>query len=185
MISDIKQIQSKLNTIQKQIAKLEQQAHKESSKLITKGFKALFKKHPDLKSFSWNQYTPYFNDGDECVFGAYTDHVSINGSDEAESTYEVRRFLDTLHNPKKAINKLQKQIEEQKKEKYSYDYLEEQIKAIENGSIEETRNKLAILEDIDQILCTVNNDTYKEIFGDHVTVTVTKDGWTTESYEHD
>lgn len=185
MLPNVKQIKMKLNEIQKQIEKLEKQAHKESSKLISKGFKEVFKKHPDLKSFSWTQYTPYFNDGDECVFSAHTDYISINGSEECESIYEVRQFLDTLHNPKKEITRLQKRIEEYKKEKYDHSYLEDEIKRIESGSIEETRNKLAVLEDISQILSSIDDDCYKSIFGDHVRVTVTKDGWSTESYEHD
>jgi DNA repair exonuclease SbcCD ATPase subunit len=185
MLQNVNQIKTKLNEIQKQIEKLEKQAHKESSKLISKGFKEIFKKHPTLESFSWTQYTPYFNDGDECVFSAHTDYISINGSEQDESTYELRQFLDTLHNPKKEIARLQKRIEECKKEKYSYGYLEDEIKSIESGSIEETRNKLAILEDISQILSSIDDDCYKSIFGDHVRVTVTKDGWSTESYEHD
>ncbi len=185
MLQNVNQIKTKLNEIQKQIEKLEKQAHKESSKLISKGFKEIFKKYPTLESFSWTQYTPYFNDGNECVFSAHTDYISINGSEQDESTYELRQFLDTLHNPKKEIARLQKRIEECKKEKYSYGYLEDKIKSIESGSIEETRNKLAILEDISQILSSIDDDCYKSIFGDHVRVTVTKDGWSTEGYEHD
>ena len=185
MVPNIKQIKSKLNDIQKQIAKLEKQANKESSKLISKGFKEVFKKHPELKSFSWTQYTPYFNDGDECVFNAHTDYISINDSEHEENAYEVRQFLDTLHNPQKEINRLQKRIAEHDANKYDSDYLKEEIKRIQNGSIEDTRNKLSILEDISQILSSIDNDSYKSIFGDHVKITVTKDGWSTETYEHD
>lgn len=29
----------------------------------------LFDIHPNLELFGWTQYTPYFNDGDECIFG--------------------------------------------------------------------------------------------------------------------
>ncbi len=185
MVLNIKQIKSKLNDIQKQIDKLEKQANKESSKLISKGFKEVFKNHPELKSFSWTQYTPYFNDGDECVFSAHTDYISINDSEQEESVHDLRRFLDILHNPQKEINRLIKRIEECKAAKYSYDYLENEIETIQNSSIEATRNKLAILENISQILSSINDDSYKSIFGDHVKVTVTKDGWSTETYEHD
>jgi len=31
-------------------------------------FKAFFDAHPEVKTIHWRQYTPYFNDGDECVF---------------------------------------------------------------------------------------------------------------------
>jgi len=43
--------------------------------------KALFLKHPDLRSFGWVQYTPYFNDGDACHFCAHTDDPRVNGLD--------------------------------------------------------------------------------------------------------
>lgn len=31
-------------------------------------FKAFFEENPEIHSIQWTQYTPYFNDGDECVF---------------------------------------------------------------------------------------------------------------------
>lgn len=33
-------------------------------------FLPLFEKHPELESFSWTQYAPYFNDGDACMFSS-------------------------------------------------------------------------------------------------------------------
>jgi hypothetical protein len=41
-----------------------------------------------IESFSWVQYTPYFNDGDACVFGVYTDYPEINGFDEYGLKYD-------------------------------------------------------------------------------------------------
>lgn len=38
-------------------------------------FKEYFAKHPEVYGVRWEQYTPYFNDGDPCVFrlaGMYT-----------------------------------------------------------------------------------------------------------------
>ena len=31
-------------------------------------FKKFFDTHPNVKTIHWTQYTPYFNDGEECVF---------------------------------------------------------------------------------------------------------------------
>jgi ribosome-associated translation inhibitor RaiA len=185
MISSVKQIQSKLNAIQKEIAKLEKQAAKESEKLISKGFKEIFKKYPDLKSFSWTQYTPYFNDGDECIFSANTESIYINNEEEEDSVYGAEQFLEKLLNPTKEINKLKKRIEEYKKEKYDYSWLESEIQRIQNASVNEARRRLNILKDIEQILSEIDNDCYRSMFGDHVRVTVTKDGWSTEGYEHE
>lgn len=49
----------------------------ESKKFFTHVSKEIFKNHPKLESFSWTQYTPYFNDGDECRFSAHTDNLDF------------------------------------------------------------------------------------------------------------
>lgn len=37
----------------------------------------VFELHPKLTSVSWVQYTPYFNDGSECVFGVRQDGLDL------------------------------------------------------------------------------------------------------------
>ena len=41
-------------------------------------FKELFDKYPNVSSIGWVQYTPYFNDGDECTFSVYLDDLYVN-----------------------------------------------------------------------------------------------------------
>lgn len=43
---------------------------------------ALFDAHPEIQSFGWTQYTPYFNDGDPCEFSANIEDPIINGTNE-------------------------------------------------------------------------------------------------------
>lgn len=54
--------------------------------------KALFEKHPTLEWFSFDAYTPYFADGDECIFSVHCDYPTINGETdiEPERTYPGR-----------------------------------------------------------------------------------------------
>lgn len=40
----------------------------ESTATLTREFAEVFDRHPELTAIKWVQYTPYFNDGDECVF---------------------------------------------------------------------------------------------------------------------
>lgn len=56
-----------------------QAAKDAGQKEFHRGTTALFESHPELQSFSWTQYTPYFNDGEECVFGVNVDDPDING----------------------------------------------------------------------------------------------------------
>lgn len=44
-----------------------------------------------IESFSWTQYTPYFNDGDACIFSVHASYPEINGVDKWEIPDEAER----------------------------------------------------------------------------------------------
>src|ERR1700674_1049946 len=77
-------------SLQEQIAKLQEQTKEAAKILIRDGLKNIFDKYPSIENISWTQYTPYFNDGDPCVFrvGAYD--PNINGED----TWGLKEDLD-------------------------------------------------------------------------------------------
>lgn len=109
-------------------------------KLLLKVTKELFVKYPDLEWFRWKQYTPYFNDGDECVFSAGIDYPDLK-----------------LHSEE--------------------DYIEE------GWSDKEEHQKLR--DSVVETLQGFDEEDYKLIFGDHVSITVYKDKIEVEEYEHD
>jgi hypothetical protein len=77
LVSDYRALQGRMSAMKEEFA--------EASKAIfTEEVKALFEKFPKLVSFSWTQYTPYFNDGEPCIFSAHTDYPSIQFGDEDE-----------------------------------------------------------------------------------------------------
>jgi hypothetical protein len=51
--------------------------------------KEIFVAHNKLKSFGWNQFTPYYCDGDVCEFHVCTWNIIINGA-----YYEDNEFID-------------------------------------------------------------------------------------------
>jgi len=71
-------------------------AMEEANKVVKDAFKdasqTLFTENTGLVSFGWKQYTPYFNDGDECIFGAHTCEPNING----ECGYDLPEEHDAL-----------------------------------------------------------------------------------------
>lgn len=101
----------------------------------------VFDKCPDIKRFEWTQYTPYFNDGDECVFNVYDFYVyTEDNEDEDEGIYDY-----------------------QDKEK-----------------------KYQPVWDIEKFASTDLGETlFREVFGDHSKVTVTREGITIDGYYHD
>ena len=59
-------------------------------------FGKLFNAYPQVSAIRWNQYTPYFNDGDACVFGVGSIEVLIeavkgfNGRSGWCSSYQIK-----------------------------------------------------------------------------------------------
>lgn len=70
-----------------------EEAQKQAKQVMEQAFqdvsKELFDQHPTLKAFRWNQYTPYFNDGDECVFDARTTYPDLRFTDTDEEAGEM------------------------------------------------------------------------------------------------
>lgn len=93
-------------------------------------FEELFNKSKCIESISWSQYTPYFNDGEECVFRPNTDWLDIN-----EEDYYDRDSIE------------------------GWDESEE-----------------AIIKEIKTLLGDIPEDFLKELFGDHVQITIKKSG---------
>ena len=135
---------------------------------LTDILKLYFNEDPECKSIVWTQYTPFFNDGSECIFEVHNvDFFSYDVTDmtdEQESEYENNDSEgDLLYVSSYSTND----------------------EVWENGTrpateTELTRTKLARL---------ITNDTVSEIlkltFGDHTKVTVTRDGIDSEEYDHD
>ena len=65
-------IKSKLNILKEQVKEQVEEKRKiyveEGKKIIREGFREFMEANPTIRAFKWEQYTPYFNDGDACYF---------------------------------------------------------------------------------------------------------------------
>lgn len=61
---------------QKRLGKLRQKMTEEMSNAFSEMMAEVFKAHPEVKTIYWQQYIPYFNDGDECTFSMNEIHFS-------------------------------------------------------------------------------------------------------------
>jgi hypothetical protein len=149
---------------------LDEQLKEISGKFFAEQSKVIFDQFPTLKSFSWTQYTPYFNDGDECTFGANTEYPSIKLTDskdqedeefddEDEDDYNVKKTEDGRYIDKYEIG--------------------------EKGEVEITDRKKIVAFEVKEFLTEFEDDSLKAMFGDHVRVTVSRDGTVEQDeYEH-
>lgn len=114
-----------------------------------------------INGVKWNQYTPYFNDGEPCVFsvndpvaGFVRDWSNVSSWGELDDGEEGDWVYDGWTS---AREKLGPEKQEQ-------------------------------IEQIDQffdLFRKVPDDIFLSLFGDHCTVLATKDGFEVEEYEHD
>lgn len=125
---------------------------------------------PGVEAVRWNQYTPYFNDGDACTFSIYSAYVKIKGDDEEVGDYG-NGFRSTY-------------------DLYDYDP--------EAGDTYETRRKFNQIGDFPAKMIHDSLSEFEgvlesgkhyvvlnEKFGDPAQVTATRDGFEVEFYEHD
>ena len=89
-----------MNDILQKIQELEMKRNTLMTELETEFlslFKPIFEKYSDIRTISWHQYTPYFNDGDECTFGVYTEYFQINDEEvEHEANNEILKIFSQI-----------------------------------------------------------------------------------------
>lgn len=160
-----------------EIAKQKEQLTSELRKEFYPMLKPLFEKsNGKITSIGWHQYTPHFNDGDECTFSTNFDldwGIEFNGEnlDESEliksSAYGLQRWIDGDGSYEKWIEK----------------YPDDKIDSIANADEIELYR---LFNEVEDLLSCIPDEFYKDLFGDHVKVTVSADGSIeTEEYEHD
>lgn len=107
----------KLNELVKHFNREKEFLKNQAQTLFVGAAKELFEKYPELASFGWEQYAPYFNDGDACVFSVYADYPTINDYDtgserfvngayeneDGELTSEQATFIDKVRKPIAAL----------------------------------------------------------------------------------
>ncbi len=155
-----------LKRLKKELRSKRKELSDASSDLFDSWCKDFFTKNSDVvHSFAWNQYTPYFNDGDTCVFSANTDYIKVNGE-----------YCDELDNIQKikvtnwgTWNRVTK----------TYDNRVQ----MENPNYNERLDNL--VTEIKDFLQLFDDDFYLQKYGDHTEITVTKNGIDVDEFDHD
>ena len=120
-----------------------------------------FAANPHIEGVTWQQYTPYFNDGDTCEFNVYKPALILNE--------QVARIL----NPEGKFNK-----------KYDYsDY--DNPRRFESWNLRATAYNLEKIG-FNAVWDKIPQEVFASVFGDHVEVCIMRDGTVTvEEYQHD
>lgn len=110
----------KIKELNERIKVLKSEMLEESKKLFKEVSAEIFTKFPEVESFAWHQYTPYFNDGDTCEFSVHCDDYSIviNEIGEADDDF------DSFEKEREEISDFLSQINEEAMEEMFGDHVE-------------------------------------------------------------
>lgn len=147
-------------------------AREEAQKVMRDAFNEfaheLFASHPEISGFRWKQFTPYFNDGDECVFSVDTDYpdVQINEHHELAKTPGLSKYVED--------------------ESWLAGY---ELETYTGKPARPIDVYLPAWESVKTFLRTFDEDDMRAMYDDHVRVTVTNKGGVVstepEEYNHD
>jgi hypothetical protein len=153
----VEKIQAELKVFEEKKKALVEELRKEFPTM----FNELFEQSARIDSFTWRQYTPYFNDGDTCEFGVYADDPNINDEDIYDIEWYDWKYKYHLRGDKEYANLL-----------------------TDNPNIDLVECQL--VDDFTKVIEGIPVDFLKDLFGDHCLVTIHRDGSIdVTEYEHD
>jgi hypothetical protein len=140
--------------------KLKKKFQEDAQSIFKEVTKEFFNKNPDITAFTWTQYTPYFNDGDECVFNVHEVYFTNAPADELENVSSWGEYDGDLEDV----------------------WVEYFIKRIPNSTgIDKESCELIS----DMITSVEMKDIMREMFGDHTKVIATRNGFDADEFDHD
>lgn len=160
-------------------------------KMILDSFRNFFAKYPMVEKVSWTQYTPYFNDGDACVFGVNEPQARVRLSPALSDAYRGR--LSTF------LEDDDEEVDEEEPGMPGHGegavvtfggvktWNIERLPPEERAEVEAlVAPYMDLSRDLGAFVGGDLEEAYLEVFGDHVRVEVHKNlVVTTEEYSHD
>lgn len=148
-----------------EISKLQNDFTNISSELFDEFRGYIFDKYPNVESFGWTQYTPYFNDGDACEFYANTDYLIINGEYAEDSEWFSKIVIKDYGVWNRESKKYEGRVEE--------------------DNLKYNENLVDAYNEIVEFLSNFDNRFYLSKFGDHAEIVVSKFGLEISDCDHD
>lgn len=137
--------------LQAQINAAQANFEKEFPGLVKDFFAAV----PQIKSVSWTQYSPYFNDGDACTFSVHDVYFATDDNEDWEDYREIDN-----------TNVFSGCIYDVRKQKFL------------------TKEQIEICEKLDAMIAC-NEDFMESMYGDGVMVILRPSGIETQNHDHD
>lgn len=169
--------------LEKEFEALEQKFREDFLDRIKPLFNKFFDENEEIGAICWTQFTPYFNDGDECVFSVKDVYfTNLSNLEQIETSGLIRYgeidrsdiqdesiWVISAYSLRYAIKKHNKG-DSVPKYYFGWDRIKNPDVVIKFSELLESNTMKNVL---------------KSLFGDHVSVIVTRDGITVEEYDHE
>jgi hypothetical protein len=145
--------------------KLREEFQATAQELFKQTTKQFFDQNPGVTAIHWTQYTPYFNDGDECVF-RIGDIYFTNATPE-QFEEDVTSWGDYEGEDENVWSE------------YAWGFKYHKDRYYEGINIDQAEefSKLVGSSDMEEVM--------EAMFGDHVRVVATREGFDVREYDHD
>lgn len=157
-IAEIEKLFDEMNV---EMAELKANYQKRGQEIFKLAFKEFFGANPEVNVVGWRQYTPYFNDGDACEFNCYAEYAFVSNTKDYENIQWGEYNGD-----------------EEDVWVSDADYGDTNLEMIPESVIKNT-------DALRKLLAKIDEDVFLDMFGDHVQVFATREGFEVTEYEHD
>lgn len=178
-MTDIKAITKRYKELHKELQKQIREARKkikvEAQSVIKGVFDEFFEKQPKVHAIGWTQYTPYWNDGEECSFRVNEIKLFLSEDSAEEDDDDYFEGDQDLVRDRAYYAKNGDQEE--------LDKIDTKIAAF--GGIEAYKAAVKDFGVVVKILGAIEDEYMEMLYGDHVTVRYTRKGVKVEEYDHE
>lgn len=160
-MKQIAEIEKLFDQMNAEMQALRENYQKRGQEIFKLAFKEFFDANPEVYVVGWRQYTPYFNDGDTCEFNCYAEYAFVSNAKD----YENIQWGE-----------------------YSGDEEGIWIADSDYGDTNEDmipESVIANTNALRSLLAKIDEDVFLDMFGDHVQVFATREGFDVQDYSHD
>lgn len=157
----IKELTNLFDQMNLEMAELKANYQKRGQEIFKLAFKEFFEANPEVNVVGWRQYTPYFNDGEPCEFNCYASYAFVSNAKDYT-----------------AISYGEYEGEEENIWIDDDDYGDHNEELIPESVVENAEALRGLLSKID-------DDVFLDMFGDHVQVFATREGFDVQEFSHD
>lgn len=165
-------LQDQFDKLLEERQELNKRFQEKAQELFKETTKEFFAKNPAITAITWTQYTPYFNDGDTCEFSVGDPYFTNADGDELENVTSYGEYEGDAEG------------------------VWSESSWIFTGDSEYTRKQREAMDlsgtdgrSIDRFSSMIQSsemeDVMEAMFGDHVRVIATRDGFDVQDYHHD